>query len=232
MAEVEVVKKKRKTVRELVKCPLCDYTCHGTQALGRHTRYKHSETLERDPKVSITARSLRGLLSVVDEGLASAGSRKITGKLGAAAQRQDLQIHLTLMAVAHSKALRAVQLEGFLDGIVRTLMGKLTAEVLENMNPASLLNLLERLNKTVSTDTEYLKGLLSIKDAGSRRFFLRVVEMIRSSSSNAGYLQETSEELFKVLDAECEGMSQSEADQFRRIIGDLGKREKLPSAGG
>ena len=223
---------KRTIVREIVKCPRCDYTCHGTQALGRHTRFKHPETLERDPKVLINRRTLRGLLELVDQGMTAPGSLKLTSKISDAVTKQDLKIHLTLMAVAQSKAMRAVALEGFLDNIVSTLIRKLTPELLENMDAVSLLNLLERLNKSVAVDTDYLKGLLSIKDAGSRRFFLRVTEMLQASSSGARRLEGVSSTLFKALEVECETMSPQEADMFREIVNDLSRQEKFEFTAG
>ena len=229
MSEVKVVKKRRKAVRELVKCPLCDYTCHGTQALGRHTRFTHPETLKRDPKVLINAKSLRALLDILDCGLDDKRLGKITGKLSDAAKEQDLKIHLTLIAVAQAKALRAVLLEGFLDNITTALVKKLTPAVLDNMQPDRLLSLLEKLNKSVTVDTDYLKGLLSIKDSGSRRFFVRAVEMLQASSHSARILDDTCS-LVRVLEAETQGMTPEDIQEFRGMISDLAKREKLDSS--
>ncbi len=146
-----------KKTRPIVKCPHCEYECRGKQALGRHISYHHPEKL-RDPKITLKLETITELLTLVNQRLKDGQLSQLSDNLSSAVKEQDLNLHLTLAAIAASKAERAVQLEGLLNKLVSSLISKLEREsaqggVLDIMCVADLIGLLKKVSDCVISDT-------------------------------------------------------------------------------
>lgn len=176
----------QKATRPLVKCPVegCGYTCHGTQALGRHTRYKHPTQRGPPESVTLAMGTLRGLLALVDK-LGSPERTQAVSTLADAMTEQEVKLRLTLISVALDKVMRIAQLGPALANLDAALVGKLDPTSVRGFTSEQLVDLQKHLAETLTRESEFLERILSLRSTGSSEFFVQLVNILKGAMSGA-----------------------------------------------
>jgi hypothetical protein len=196
-----------------VKCPHCDYTCRGTQALGRHIHYTHPETL-RVPRISLRPDTLQDLLGLLEKSVSDEQLRAASDGLSSAVRSQALRLQLTVLSIAVAKAERVIQLDSLIDRLSRAVESKLTPELLAMYPPGALLEFRERLTALENADAEYIKSILEMKSGGETAFFVKVTELLRSAVGD----ERTREQLAGVLRVESSALSPGAITDLDRLV--------------
>ncbi len=160
---------------------------------------------------------------MLNQRIAGGKLSQMTGKLADAINEQDLGLHLSLAAIATSKAQRAVQLEALLTRFSDALVEKLTLEYLGSLAPETLIELQNKIAESVTVDTTFVKNLLAMKAGGESTFFLRIVEILRGTVKGAKQLRSAEGQAAHLLQIEGH-VGGAPNENFTRLVQSIALR--------
>ena len=178
--------KKKRPLRKTAKCPYCEYTCKGTQGIGRHIHYKHPEKKKnKDDVIEIKASTLEDLLRLNHE-LARRQRKGLDySELEKELEEQDVKLRLNLVAVSMAKSERITVLQLKLQELDEILWVWLEKEMAKKKFPSKqLMSIRRMLSSDIRMDVDFLKSILSIKEGDESTFFSRLVSVLARADSD------------------------------------------------
>jgi len=162
---MEKKKDGRSKPRPLVKCPYCDYTCHGTQPLGRHIAYSHPDK-SRDAFLRLRRSTVVDILSTVVDwlrvgDLTDAEERKLLKMV----KGQKTKLKVILLALAVEKVVRLARLHDKLSTVDETFLERITKESLKSMTTEQLRKLQGQLESSIGKDTKFLQEIVAMAES-------------------------------------------------------------------
>lgn len=206
-----------KRQRPIVKCEICGYTCHGTQALGRHMHYRHPEKSKRS-KVTVEREFLHGLIYTMEELLDRQKTGQDTEGIQQDIREQEVKLRLKLVAVALAKAQRVVDNQLLLGKLDEALSTTINDPLKRSyLSPDTLISMRKALSEDTKEDTSFIQSILNMKETGEASFFERLIRMLETGEVRAKNIIHGKERTFELISFD----NPEDATNLKKLMGHL-----------